>query len=215
MICNTADPVALAPGVTCNRGHIGMERRSDFSVQFRRSILCREDDMEQGKCVGFRHGESIDRASGSCLSCLTFVLGVPAQRQRRAVIPAWGAAPGKGHQTTRGPKARPIAYRSLRPFAAQWGLKGKKMQTRCAATKNIDTPRPRVQTAGSHSKKYPTPLPSKMPTFRGTLPARWTDKHLLVNTLRGMIGYPPAIETCAKTLKNGCFRGKNTAFLLF
>jgi hypothetical protein len=101
------------------------------------------------------------------------------------------------------------------------GLKGKPMQATPAATKNVQTTHQQVQTvrhtAGQHrpKNKYPTPLPSKMPTFRGTLPARWTDKHLLVNTLRGMIGYPPAIETCAKTLKNGCFRGKNTAFLLF
>jgi hypothetical protein len=95
------------------------------------------------------------------------------------------------------------------------------MQTSCAVTKIIDTPHSKVQTvrhaAGQHrpKNKYSTPSPPKMPTFRGTPPVGWTDKHLLVNTLRGMIGYPPAIETCAKTLKNGCFRGKNTAFLLF
>jgi hypothetical protein len=66
--------------------------------------------MDQDECVGFRHGESIDLASCHCLSCLTFVLGVPAQRQRRAVIPAWGAASGKGHKPPEGQRPDPLQY---------------------------------------------------------------------------------------------------------
>ena len=77
MVRNTADAVERAAGVTCNRGQIGMEWRPGFSVQIRHSILCREDDMDQGECVGFRHEESIDRAFGPCLLTYDRMLRVP------------------------------------------------------------------------------------------------------------------------------------------
>ena len=76
------------------------------------------------------------------------------------------------------------------------------MPTSCAATKNIDTTSSQVQTVrhlpGLY-RQYP-PAPRKSPLSWASCQPGWTGKQLLTNSLRGMIGNPPIIESVNKGL---------------